>query len=138
MANYAEDSDICDVIRIDPSASATWLDELTTATRDVLAKVKSDWWAPRDIVLFDEANLDTDSLLKLTVYRALGWYICPSLEKFANGEEGKWGKKATYFKEMFAEEWLIIQQLPIYDFNEDDSFDDSERQGLISKEIGRG
>ena len=138
MANYAEDSDIYDVIRIDPSPSNAWLDELTLATRDVLAKVKSDFWPPRNITTFDEDNLDTASLLKLTVYRALGWYICPSLEKFANGEEGKWGKKATYFKEMFAEEWLIVQQLPIYDFNEDDSFDASERQGLISKTIGRG
>ena len=137
MANYADDSDIYYFIRIEPSPSNAWLDELTLATRDVLAKVKSDFWPPRNITTFDENNLDTASLLKLTVYRALGWYICPSLEKYANGEKGKWGHKADDFKKMYDDEWLIVQQLPIYDFNEDDVFDDSERQGLIAKRFTR-
>lgn len=138
MANYALDSDIYDVIEITSSASNTWEDELTTATRDVLAKIKSDFWAGRNISDFDEANLDTDALVKLTVYRALGWYICPSLESYQGGEEGKWGRKADYFMKMFEEEWLIIQQLPIYDFDEDSVFEDTERQGLIAKTWSRG
>lgn len=138
MANYALDSDVYDVIRIDPSASNTWVDELTTATRDVLAKIKSDFWPPRDISTFDEDNLDVVALMKLTVYRALGWYICPSLESYQGGEEGKWGKKARDFKQQYEDEWLIVQQLPIYDFNEDSVFEDSERQGLIAKTWTRG
>jgi len=138
MANYALDSDIYDVIEITPSASNTWVDELTTATRDVLAKIKSDFWAGRNISTFDEANLDTDALIKLTVYRALGWYICPSLEKFDDGEAGAWSRHAEHFRMMFEEEWLIIQQLPIYDFDEDSVFEDTERQGLIAKTWTRG
>jgi hypothetical protein len=138
MANYALDSDIYDVITIDPLPSNALVDELTTATRDVLAKIKSDFWPPRNISNFDEANLDTDALLKITVYRALGWYICPSLEKFDDGEEGAWSRHAAHFRMMFEEEWLIIQQLPIYDFNEDSVFEDTERQGLIAKTWARG
>ena len=138
MANYALDSDIYDVIEITPSASGTFADELTTATRDVLAKVKAEFWADRPIASFDVANLDTTALTKLTVYRALGWYICPAMESYQDGEIGKWGRKAEYFKEMFHEEWQIVQQLPIYDFDEDASFEDTERQGLIAKHWGRG
>ena len=48
------------------------------------------------------------------------------MENFSGGEEGKWTLKAKYFQDMFAEEWLTIQQLPIYDFDENDSFEDSE------------
>ena len=138
MANYALDSDVYDVIEITPLPSNALVDELTTATRDVLAKIKSDFWPPRDISTFDEANLDTDSLVKIAVYRALGWYICPSHENYEDGEEGMWSKHAAHFRMMFEEEWLIIQQLPIYDFDEDGNFEDEERQGLIAKHWGRG
>jgi hypothetical protein len=138
MANYALDSDVYDVIEIKPLPSNALVDELTTATRDVLHKIKYEYWVPRDIVLFDEANLDTTALVKLTVYRALGWYVCPSLESYQNGEEGKWGNKATYFQKMFEEEWLIVQQLPIYDFDEDDVFEDTDAQPFIAKKWKRG
>lgn len=137
MANYAENSDIYDVIDITPSGSSEWEDELTLATRDVLAKIKSSFWPPRDISTFDEANLDTTALLKMTVYRALGWYICPSLEKYIEGETGAWGRQAERFKEMYKEEWTIVQQLPIYDFDEDASFEDTERQPRIQRRTGR-
>lgn len=138
MPNYAETSDIAKIIDIDPPAGDAWTDELTKATRDVLAKIKAEFWPPRHISSFDEANLDPDQLVDITVYRALGWYICPALENFARGEEGKWSLKANHFKDMFLEEWTTIQQLPIYDFDEDGEFEDTERQGLISKRIGRG
>ena len=140
MPNYAETSDVAEVISLDPPAGDGWTYELTKATRDVLAKIKTDFWEAHgyDITLFDEDNLDLTQLVDLTVYRALGWYICPALENFANGEEGKWPLKAKYFQDMFNEEWITVQQLPIYDFNEDDTFTDSERQGLAPKRIGRG
>ena len=137
MANYALDSDIYDVIEITPSASNTWEDELTLATRDVLAKIKSSYWPPRDISTFDEGNLDTTALLKMTVYRALGWYICPSLEKYVGGEIGVWGMQASRFKDMFKEEWGIVQQLPIYDFDEDAVFEDTEALPKIVRRTRR-
>lgn len=137
MANYAQDSDIYAVIDITPSASGEFEDELTTATRDVLAKIKSAFWPPRDISTFDVDNLDTTALLQLTVYRALGWYICPSLEKYVGGETGSWGRHAERFKDMFKEEWTIVQQLPIYDFDEDAVFEDTERQPKIVRRIRR-
>ena len=140
MANYAESSDVAEVISLDPPAGGAWNHELTKATRDVLAMIKSDFWegSGRDITSFDEDNLDLTQLVDLTVYRALGWYICPALENFSGGEEGKWTLKAKYFQDMFNTEWLTVQQLPIYDFDENDSFEDSERQGKISYTIGRG
>jgi hypothetical protein len=137
MANYAQDSDIYDVIIIDPSASNTWVDELTLATRDVLSKIKSTYWPPRDISTFDEDNLDTTALVQMTVYRALGWYICPSLEKYVGGEIGSWGRQASRFKDMFKEEWDIVQQLPIYDFDEDAIFEDTEALPKIVRRTRR-
>jgi hypothetical protein len=137
MANYALDSDIYDVIEITPSASNTWEDELTLATRDVLAKIKSTYWPPRDISEFDEANLDTTALLKMTVYRALGWYICPGLEKYVGGEIGSWGMQASRFKDMFKEEWGIVTQLPIYDFDEDAVFEDTEALPKLQRRLRR-
>lgn len=137
MANYALDSDIYDVIEITPSASNTWEDELTLATRDVLAKIKTDFWRDRDISDFDEANLDTTALLQMTVYRALGWYICPSLEKYVGGEVGSWGRQAERFKSMYKDEWDIVQQLPIYDFDEDAVFEDTEIQPKVTRRTRR-
>jgi hypothetical protein len=138
MANYALDSDVYDVIEINPLPSNALVDELTTATRDVLHKIKYEYWPPRSITNFDEDNLDDTALVKLTVYRALGWYVCPSLESYQNGEEGKWAKKAAYFQKMFEEEWLIVQQLPIYDFDEDAVFEDTDAQPFIAKKWKRG
>jgi hypothetical protein len=137
MANYALDSDIYDVIKIEPSPSNAWEDELTLATRDVLAKIKTDFWRDRDISDFDEANLDTTALLQMTVYRALGWYICPSLEKYTAGEIGAWGMQAERFKGMYKDEWDIVQQLPIYDFDEDAVFEDTEIQPKVTRRTRR-
>ncbi len=137
MANYALDSDIYAVIEITPSPSNKFEDELTLATRDVLAKIKSSFWPPRDISTFDEDNLDTTALLKMTVYRALGWYICPAEEKYVGGETGSWGRQAEHFKKMFKEEWTIVQQLAIYDFDEDAVFEESERQPKIVRRTRR-
>lgn len=138
MANYAETSDIAKIIDIDPPAGDGWTDELTKATRDVLAMIKADFWPPRHISSFDEANLDLDALVDLTCYRALGWYICPFLENYAGGEEGKWSLKAKVYKDLYHEEWLTLQKTPIYDFDEDSVFEDEETQGISSKRIGRG
>ena len=140
MANYAESSDVAEVISLDPPAGDGWDYELTKATRDILAMIKSDFWegSGRDINSFDEDNLDLTQLIDLTVYRALGWYICPALENYSGGEPGKWSLKAADYKKSFDDEWLTVQQLPIYDFDEDDSFEDSERQGKLTYDIGRG
>jgi hypothetical protein len=138
MANYALDSDVYDVIEIKPLPSNALQDELTTATRDVLHKIKYEYWPPRSITNFDEANLDTTALLKLTVYRALGWYICPWLENFDDGEEGAWSKHAAHFRMMFDSEWLMVQEMPIYDLDEDAVFEDTDAQPFIAKKWSRG
>lgn len=138
MPIYAETSDIAEIIDINPPAEDGWTKELTKASRDILSKIKAEFWPPRHISFFKEDNLDTDELVDITVYRALGWYICPALENYARGEDGKWARKAQHFQGLFKEEWNTIQQLPIYDFDEDGEFEDTERQGLIPKRIGRG
>ena len=117
-----------------------WTDQIQFATDDVLNKIKSDWWEQVSSPLFtiNEDNLNTDALTNLAVYCTLGFYALPFLatERLEKGDS--FSRKAKYYRDRYKEEWEVVKLLPLYDFDEDSQFEDSERQGPIVRELSRG
>lgn len=151
MANYATDSDLKDHIEsIFDYGPSSFEKDLTKATADVLNKIKAEWWTKavqsrngiRETVdygfLFptlNTANLNTAALKSLTVYRAFSAYIFPKMTKFV--EDDVFLRQAEFYADRFKEEWDVVKLLPLYDFDEDASFEDIERRGPMSRRIVR-
>lgn len=113
--------------------------QLLLASEDILNKIKGEWWPSAttlSLSSFDEANLNTDALLQITVFKAFADYVFPMLSKFREGDIFQ--EKSKHYKERFKEEWATIKSLPLYDFDEDDTFEDSERKGPIERRLSRG
>ena len=140
MANYALDSDLEEYdSTVSEQTIDSFEDQLTKATADILNLVKSAWWPQASglpVSSFEVANLNTEQLRQLTVFKALYSYILPKLAKFLEGDV--FNEKITFYKERFKEEWDVVKNLPLYDFDEDATFEDSERRGPISVVLGRG
>ena len=140
MANYAQDSDL---ETYDSTISQQGVDsfeaQFTLATADVLNLIKGSWWPKATTIpltSFDEDNLNIEQLKQLTVFKALYSYILPLLAKFLEGDV--FNEKIKFYKDRFDEEWSVIQNLPLYDFDEDTSFEDSERRGPMTVRKSRG
>lgn len=153
MANYATDSDLLThVPDLNDHGVGSWLSELTLASADVLNKIKAAWWPHAIngrslsgenydygllIPTLDEANLNEAALLNYTCYRALGTYILPRLSNMVDKDGDSFTRRADFFRGREEEEWGVIQGLPLYDFNEDSTFEDTERRGPIPMRIYR-
>ena len=137
---YAQDSDLDTYDKeVRSLSSDTFVNQLNLASGDILNLIKGTWWpSSTNISLssFDEANLNEAALLQITVFKALGDYIYPSLSQF--GENDNLKTKADFFKARYLEEWEAIKNLPLYDFDEDASFEDTERPGPFSVDLSRG
>ena len=140
MADYAQDSDLDNYDEtILQQGVASFKNQFTMATADVLNMIKGSWWPKATslpLTSFSEANLNTEALRQLTVYKALYTYILPKLAKFLDGDT--FNEKIKFYKERFQEEWETIKNLPLYDWDEDASFEDSERRGPMSTKVSRG
>ena len=141
MANYAEDTDlqVYETNLLEESGVASFEDQLTLASADILNKIKSSWWtqaSPTSTISdFDESKLNVGIIKQLTVYKAFADYIFPKLANFM--EDDTFLKKAEFYKEKYREEWDVVKGLPLYDFDGDTEFEDSERRGPIVREVGR-
>ena len=137
---YAQDSDLDTYDKaVRKLSSDSFVDQLTLASNDILNLIKGTWWPnATNISLnsFDEANLNEAALLQITIFKALGDYIYPSLSQFKENDTLK--AKADFYKQRFKEEWEVIKDLPLYDWDEDASFEDSERPGPFSVDLSRG
>ena len=137
---YAKDSDIYTYDKsLKDIGEESFADHLLLASNDVLKLVKGSWWpSATDIPLtsFAEARLDEAALLQLTVFKALGDYVFPSLSKFTETDIFK--AKAEHYQNRFKEEWATVKGLPLYDFDEDTTFDEDERPGPFVHRISRG
>lgn len=141
MANYAEDTDLQDYEEniLTESGIDSFEKQLTLASTEVLNKIKTAWWPQASslpISYFDEANLNVLAIKQYTIYVAFSKYIFIKLATFL--EDDTYLKKADFYKELAAEEWDIIKGLPLYDFDKDTLFEDSERRSPIVREVGRG
>ena len=85
---------------------------------------------------FDEANLNTEALRQLCVYKTLYTHIYPSLSTYLEGDV--WLNKIEAFKKLYNEEWAVVKGLPLYDFDEDTEFEDVERRGPFMTRLRRG
>ena len=141
MANYAEDTDlqVYETKLLEESGVTSFEAQLTLASSDILNKIKSAWWpqaSPTSTISdFDESKLNVNIIKQLTVYKAFADYIFPKLANFM--EDDTFLKKAEFYKEKYREEWDVVKGLPLYDFDGDDGFEDSERRGPIVRSLGR-
>ena len=55
----------------------------------------------------------------------------------ADEDGDQFSRKIERYTELFANEWEIIKLLPLYDFDGDDAFSDTERRGSYSRRTAR-
>ena len=124
----------------DHSPPKYWESQIQFATDDVLNKIKADWWEQVSSPLFDidEDLLNTDALKNLAIYCTLGFYALPFLSTERDKDGDSFSRKAKFYRDRYNEEWEVVKNLPLYDFNSDDQFTDDERQGPIVRELSRG
>ena len=82
-----------------------------------------------------EINLTllTDSQwTRATVYRTLGYYICPALTKFnSEGDEDRFQQMGTYYRTAYEDEFSDILRDGIeYDADNDSSIADAEKVAI--------
>lgn len=124
---------------------------LDMASADVLNLIKADWWTSAVTQHFnnesidvggmipnlDEANINDAALVNLTCYRAFSQYIMPYLTKDEDQDGDQFSRKGERYAELFAEEWALVKQLPLYDFNGDAQFTDIERRASRPRRVKR-
>ena len=153
---YATNADlqvfIAGILDYEPPTESDFGDFLDKASEDVLNLIKAEWW-PNAVATrygsetmdvggpflppLDEANINDEALLNITCYRAFSQYIMPYLTKDADEDGDQFSRKIERYTELFANEWEIIKLLPLYDFDGDDAFSDTERRGSYSRRTAR-
>lgn len=137
---YAKDSDVYEYdSSLKDAGKESFEKLLIKASNDILNLIKGVWWPSATslpLTSFDEARLNEEALLQLTVYKAFADYIFPSLSKFSEGDIFK--AKADHYAGKFKDEWATVKGLALYDFDESSSFEDDERPGPFVHRIARG
>ena len=116
---------------------------VTQAIADVQRDIRNRWWSVyhsnqsrnRSYAGGIEINLTllTDSQwTRATVYRTLGYYICPALSKFnSEGDEDRFQQMGTYYRTAYEDEFSDILRDGIeYDADEDSSIADAEKVAI--------
>ena len=127
---------------------ATLATELASAKRDVIAKLKADWWniaaGTNTLVkaglspILDEDKLNSEELQKLVMYRALAVHIYPQFSKKLGKDGDSFALRSIHYENRFADEWKLIIGLDIYDFTNDDQFTDRDRvEGTNQRRVFR-
>jgi hypothetical protein len=123
---------------------------VTQAIADVQRDIRNKWWSVfsanqrrnRSYVGGIEINLTllTDAQWnRATVYRALGYYICPALTKFnSQGDEDRFQTMGSYYRTMYEDEFSdILRDGVEYDSNDDSSISDAEKASVHSLRLVR-
>jgi len=152
--DIANESDLQSVI---PDVFSYGISDFTSAlgeaANDVINLIKSSWWpnATRNSFIFetqdvagaltiaplDPIYLDSAALRKLVVYRAASAYIYPKLATFQDNDGDAFTRKSEFYRTMYNDEWEVVKQLPLYDFNKDGQFADIERRVNNGRRIWR-
>lgn len=151
MADYADDSELKEYADdIFDHGVSSFSSEITRASADVLNRIKSEWW-PNAISskssettdsgllppVLDEQYLNEAALKQITIYRTFGFHAYPRLAKYSDIDGDSFSRRADFYRGMYDEEWKLIRNLPLYDFNADSSFDDTERRGPMGRRLIR-
>ena len=116
---------------------------VTQAIADVQRDIRNRWWSVyhsnqsrnRSYAGGIEINLTlltVSQWTRATVYRTLGYYICPALTKFnSEGDEVRFQQMGTYYRTAYEDEFSDILRDGIeYDADEDSSIADAEKVAI--------
>ena len=113
---------------------------VTQAIADVQRDIRNRWWSVyqankvRDRSYIGSVEMENSKLTdtqwtRATVYRTLGYYICPALTKFnSEGDEDRFQQMGTYYRTAYENEFSDILRDGIeYDADNDNSIADAEK-----------
>ena len=116
---------------------------VTQAIADVQRDIRNRWWSVyqankvRDrsyigSVEMDNSKLTDSQWTRATVYRTLGYYICPSLTKFnSEGSEDRFQQMGSYYRTAYEDEISDIFRDGVeYDQDGDSSITNSEKEAV--------
>ena len=95
---------------------------VTQAIADVQRDIRNKWWSVYHSnqsrnrsyaggIEIDLTLLTDSQWTRATVYRCLGYYVCPSLTKFnATGDEDRFQQMGSFYRERYEDEFADIFQ----------------------------
>ena len=128
--------------------AVSWRKQLATAETEVIERIKSEWfvkaWASiygdgynyqTLINAFDEAKLNKSLLVNLVCYRAMAFFIYPSLTTDTDDGYDAFSRRAERYMAFHDGEWDRVSKMPLYDFTGDSTFDDLDRVQVSNRTI---
>ena len=126
-------------------------DQLQFAENDVLRRIREEWWERyrhtvryKDITKITSVEMDSSKLTdsqwtRATVYRTLGYYICPALTKFnSEGDEDRFQQMGSYYRTQYEDELQdILRDGVEYDQDGDSSIANSEKEAVHTLRLVR-
>lgn len=116
---------------------------VTQAIADVQRDIRNRWWSVyqankvRDrsyigSVEMENSKLTDSQWTRATVYRTLGYYICPSLTKFnSEGSEDRFQQMGSFYRTAYEDEISDIFRDGVeYDQDGDSSISNSEKEAV--------
>lgn len=132
-----------DVLEYEPSITQygiqTFTDLHEKTRQDIYRLLRIDWWARQKSVVdrysvvktpieMDTTKIDDTQFTRCAVFHVLAYYILPRLSKFTP-ESDIFNEKMQFYKARFQEEFqLVLRDGVNYDFNDDGTVSDSEKQ----------
>ncbi len=123
---------------------------VTQAIADVQRDIRNRWWSVyqankvRDrsyigSVEMENSKLTDSQWTRATVYRTLGYYICPALTKFnSEGEEDRFQQMGSYYRTAYEDELSdILRDGVEYDQDGDSSISNSEKEAVHTLRLVR-
>ena len=121
------------------------------AREDILRRLRDEWWVrSRNMTNFDisrslpSLEMDADRLTesqftRCAVYRVLSEYALPQLTKWnASGDEDKFQVMMMHYRKKYDEEFnSVLRDGVEYDFNNDDTVTESEKQPFHTRRLVR-
>ena len=121
------------------------------AREDILRRLRDEWWVrSRNMTNFDisrslpSLEMDSDRLTesqftRCAVYRVLSEYALPQLTKWnASGDEDKFQVMMMHYRKKYDEEFnSVLRDGVEYDFNNDDTVSQSEKQPFHTRRLVR-
>ena len=125
----------------------SWVTQLAMAEADVIERVKTEWWVnavkttyggafreTKDysylFPAFDSTKLNTSALANLVCYRAMAYYIYPSLTRDTDDGADAFSRRAERYHNFYSGEWDRVVRMALYDFDSDTQFADIERSSV--------
>lgn len=123
---------------------------VTQAIADVQRDIRNRWWSVyqankvRDrsyigSVEMENSKLTDSQWTRATVYRTLGFYICPALTKFnSSGDEDRFQQMGSYYRTQYEDELQdILRDGVEYDQDGDSSIANSEKEAVHTLRLVR-